>query len=486
MNVPRILLVGMILGVPAVAGGSMPPPLPQPQPGFGPPQILFVQLSGPGGARALVFQGAPEGRDFVIPVTLGLRPGYIYRVQLTDFPKHPGVSLFPTIEVRGTVSYPPDRQAHFDPVPIRFSSEDIDRVLAGSFLTKVYYLENTGKALGIVSKSDEPLEFEVRPGRDPLEEARTLGRPLLVVRLGERPVEREEMVLGGIAGTIHSPGDQGMAPASAPPCLPWACWPVYDPILGPRLAAEECLYDGGDDGLPAGIGPDGRLHGLDPADTVAEYSDSKGKRHVAISNRVCLFAPRYSVLRLEAAPGNYQAVTALAGSEATMGQTTLRLRQGLRENLKLAAAEAMLAEKKASETEASQGMVRIDQFAELALATGRINGIEVVGVCPPRPPGPDRPLVLCKWSDQQAVRIGEVVTFYLKYTNQGGQPITGVVVSDSLTSRLEYVAGSNQADRDATFTTQENEAGSVVLQWAISGTLLPGQSGMVRFQARVR
>jgi hypothetical protein len=33
---------------------------------------------------------------------------------------------------------------------------------------------------------------------------------------------------------------------------------------------------------------------------------------------------------------------------------------------------------------------------------------------------------------------------------------------------------------------QENEAGSLVLQWQIGGVLLPGQSGEVVFQASVR
>jgi hypothetical protein len=33
---------------------------------------------------------------------------------------------------------------------------------------------------------------------------------------------------------------------------------------------------------------------------------------------------------------------------------------------------------------------------------------------------------------------------------------------------------------------QQNEAGSVVLRWEVSGRLMPGQNGVVSFQARVR
>jgi uncharacterized repeat protein (TIGR01451 family) len=79
-----------------------------------------------------------------------------------------------------------------------------------------------------------------------------------------------------------------------------------------------------------------------------------------------------------------------------------------------------------------------------------------------------------------------VVTFMLKYSNHGGKPITDVAVTDSLTTRLEYVPGSSQSDRPAVFTTQPNEAGSSLLRWEITGRLLPGQSGVVRFQARIR
>ena len=66
------------------------------------------------------------------------------------------------------------------------------------------------------------------------------------------------------------------------------------------------------------------------------------------------------------------------------------------------------------------------------------------------------------------------------------EPITNVAVTDSLSGRLEYVAGSAEADRDAVFTTQENEAGSLILRWEIGGRLLPGDSGTLRFQVRVR
>ena len=98
----------------------------------------------------------------------------------------------------------------------------------------------------------------------------------------------------------------------------------------------------------------------------------------------------------------------------------------------------------------------------------------------------DAPLLLTKWSDRHDARVGDLVSISIKYSNQGGRPITDVVVADSLAARLGYVAGSAESSRNAVFTTEPNDAGSVVLRWQIGGTLLPGDSGVVRFKARVR
>jgi uncharacterized repeat protein (TIGR01451 family) len=127
---------------------------------------------------------------------------------------------------------------------------------------------------------------------------------------------------------------------------------------------------------------------------------------------------------------------------------------------------------------------------------GRVEGLKMVQAeaitrdltvcCNEVPCPPDKPLVLIKCADRQAAQVGDVVTFILKYSNHGGQPIADVAVTDSLTTRLEYVPGSAQSDRPAVFTTQQNEAGSLILRWEIMGRLMPGTSGVVRFQARIR
>ena len=88
------------------------------------------------------------------------------------------------------------------------------------------------------------------------------------------------------------------------------------------------------------------------------------------------------------------------------------------------------------------------------------------------PPGPKEP--------------GEIVTITIKYANTGSKAVSDLVVSDSLSGRLEYVPGSAASDRPANFTAAENEVGSVVVRWELPGMLLPGQTGMVKFKAKVR
>ena len=127
---------------------------------------------------------------------------------------------------------------------------------------------------------------------------------------------------------------------------------------------------------------------------------------------------------------------------------------------------------------------------------GKIQGLDVVSqtletrdltVCcnePPRPP--DKPLVLWKWADRTSAEVGDVVTFTLRYSNHGGRPISDIAVVDSLTGRLEYIPGSAKSSREAVFTLQANEVGSLTLRWEVAGDLQPGQSAVVKFQARVR
>jgi uncharacterized repeat protein (TIGR01451 family) len=512
---------------------------------------LYVRFLGPSGLHVTLYPTPKFKRTYPTPFQVGLRPGYIYRVQVSGFAGHPDVMVFPTLEVRGTLQLPPRLKSADYPAPVVFSNEDLTRVQAGSVLTRVVVLENPERATPAATTAAQPIEFQVPPGQDPLVEARERGRPVLIVRLGQRDFSPEDMARQAIPGTMLLPGDKGLGPAACLPWRPWASFPVYDPILGPRCPEEECLRDGGDHGQPAGINRNGQLQGLDPADTVAEYTDSQGRRRLAVSNCVCICVPRYVAILGETilaglttrlAPANATAAQAYSRRQALVVSAQTRQAEnlvGLRARERLSGTVNTQAPGRlnhlevlnAYRVEAGPGAllgtellhklteeqrVGLKRQVELAFrlsqpsgpagmqqivpgpaVVGRVQGVNVISTlqetreltvsCKEAPvPPPGTPLVLHKWADRQAAQVGDVVTLFLKYSNHGGQPITDVAVSDSLTGRLEYVSGSSKSDRDAVFTLQENEAGSVVLRWEIGGTLLPGQSGVVSFQARVR
>src|SRR5207237_10364980 len=138
--------------------------------------------------RATLPPDAPQDREFPDPLPAGLRPGHMYRVKITGFRDFPNLTFYPTLEVRGTLQGPKTVRPAQHPAPIVFTQDDLLRVLNGFLLTKVLYLEHPEQAIASASKPDQPLEIDVSPGADPVEEARLRGRPVLVVRTGEPEV----------------------------------------------------------------------------------------------------------------------------------------------------------------------------------------------------------------------------------------------------------------------------------------------------------
>lgn len=514
--------------------------------------LLYARVDAPPGVEATFYQGSPIGKTFPVPAPIGLRPGYVYRIKLSGFREHPGVALYPTLEVRGTLEVTPKLNPAEYPAPIPVNDQDIERAIAGAVVTKVVFLERPDSAVPEATRPNHPLEFEVPPGADAVAEARQRGRLMVIVRLGERAVPPEELARDSIPGTILMPGEKIMPPAAARPLFPPVPRVFFDPIAGIRPPDDECLYDGGDFGIPAGVDSQGNLRGVEPADTAAAYTDSHGVRHVAISNRICVCVPRFMVAVSVSGLGGYANVTVYgrtAGVEAqapmsAVAQSLLARQtealEGARSREKASGAIGIQGPNRLSivqvlnayDIEIGPGMalgteavykltaaerVRLAKQMEFAfrlfqpfagprgaeqIASGpRVVGIvagtgQTMGVvetrsfttCCSKVPlqAPDRPLVLFKWADRQSAQVGEVVTFFLKYSNLGGRPITDVAVSDSLTPRLEYVPGSARTDRPAVFTTRPNEAGSLLLHWEVTGSLLPTQTGVVSFQARIR
>jgi uncharacterized repeat protein (TIGR01451 family) len=477
----RFSLVLVLVVVPGALVAQYPAPVMLPPP-------LYVRLAGPPGMKVTVYRGSGQGQTLTAPCVIGFRPGYRYRLQLGNLEGRRGWTVYPALDVVGSLRMP-SVQAAGHPATLFFTDDDFASVAAGAVVSKVVVLERPETALPVASAADRPIEQTLPPNRDLLVQAQERGRPVLLLHLGGREYTAQELALQAIPGTMLLPGEKVLPPPRDPPCLPWLCYPLVDPLAGPDCPGDEmCFHDGGDNGSPAGYGPDGKLRGLDPSDTIAQFHDSKGNPKIAISNRVCLCVPRFVVLRTELS-------TAFNMAQTKTGDTRIFQAPG-----KVQIEANTLIQKQDSGVAGLNSQQRPSslQQEQHAYVTGRVEGLQLVssdtktgnvaGSCPaPEEAEPcDKPLVIIKWPDKCDPQIGEVVTFYIRYKNQGHRPITGIIVNDSLTARLEYVSGSARTDRDALFTTTPNEATSLRLRWEISGALQPGQTGIVSFQVRVR
>jgi hypothetical protein len=293
---------------------ALPPQfIAQPCPPLPPAPLLAVKFVAPNGVRVTTSPGSGESKLFPAPATFGFRPGYVYRVELSGLPNRPGETLYPEIEVRGSLAPRPGMNYMEYPAAINFSDLDLAKAAAGSLITKVVYLEDPTKAVPIKATADRPLEQLANVEEDAIRGAADSGRIVMIVRLGNRKPTEAELQKTVVSGTILGPGEMSLGRPAVPPPLAWSGIPLYDPISGPKPFTEECLTDGGDTRNRLGIRDSGKLGGLDATDVALEYTTGE-KRKVATSNQVCICVPRFAVQRVELNPsGLYFAYRLEAG-----------------------------------------------------------------------------------------------------------------------------------------------------------------------------
>ncbi|TWT41547.1 DUF11 domain-containing protein [Botrimarina hoheduenensis] len=305
-------------------------------------------------------------------------------------------------------------------------------------------------------------------------------------------------------------------------------WPV-----GP---SDEYLCDGGDNASPVGATHDNQIVGLEQEDTVGIYRTDDGRTLVAPSTRTCIYAPRFAAVRHVVQPmGAQQRMfvdevgDAFAAAESELRllpgtgvlNTTLRQQRGerppslFRGRQQAGAAERLLA---VAETRGLVGPYANLQIVHLGVMNGQenpivmrhslaaitwtgdqevqvtISGQGASAVFAAKQPGliyelgvPSSPrLRLVKLASENEAHPGDEVEFTLRFDNVGDAPIRDLVIVDNLTTRLEYVEDSAKASVDADFTTTRNEAGSLVLSWALKESLKPREGGVLTFRVRVR
>lgn len=304
-------------------------------------------------------------------------------------------------------------------------------------------------------------------------------------------------------------------------------------MVGPR---DEYLCDGGDDGLTAGVRADWQVEGLEQEDTIAHYDTVDGRTVVTPSNQVCIYAPRFGVVRrmvdlheyarsdmpggmetplsLAKIDENERAGTSLNQIEPTIDRAedpanAMSDRKQLGElgrdlvveeydgvlapyaDLQLIRAGTVSNNEKALVSRASLAAVTWagDQSPQITIGEKHAQA----GISDKQPGvvyhlhDPKKPhLRLVKLASSSAAKLGEEVEFTLRFDNIGSQVIGNVTIMDNLTTRLEYVEDSQTSSVEADFSTEPNPGGSVVLRWEITEPLEAGQGGILQFKCRVR
>jgi hypothetical protein len=167
--------------------------------GYCPPQSIEaaaaafqpIEIVGPPGTMVAMAENGRFVQPRPLPQVAGVLVGPLYRLRVSSIPNADGREVFPTVEVIHRMHAPRGQEARF-PIPIELTAEDLRLALDGHFITRVVYLEDPLTALPAAEDPEHPAWFDLGPGVDPIEEARRLGRPVAILRLGGRlPVEQD-------------------------------------------------------------------------------------------------------------------------------------------------------------------------------------------------------------------------------------------------------------------------------------------------------
>lgn len=305
------------------------------------------------------------------------------------------------------------------------------------------------------------------------------------------------------------------------------------PIRGPN---DEYLCDGGDYGVPAGVRTDREVQGLEQEDTIAHYDTVDGRTIVTPSNKVCIYAPRFGAIRRvidaqgytqstatggmlqEAAPVKAEDLGVAVVSLADLGPQLNRKDQPASllldrlmpgeldrdriaredvgtvapsEDLQMIAAHEVIGEEGAEIARKALGALAWSGVQAPQIILENVQAKAEVSVLSPgtvyalEEPNSPR-LRLIKLASTGSALPGEEIEFTLRYDNIGDREIENVTIVDNLTTRLRYVADSQESSREATFVSDPNDGGSLVLKWSLSEPLPPGEGGVITFRCQVR
>ncbi len=150
------------------------------------PYFQHVQVLAPDG---VCVAPAAEGHflePLPAPQLYAFQVGTLYRLRVTNIPLMTGIELFPTIEILDR-THPPIGEELRHAVVIEMTQEDLYAAIRGKFVTRVIYIEDPQSAFPIASRDQKGQGyFDVPAESDPIAVAKTLGRPIAILRIGGR------------------------------------------------------------------------------------------------------------------------------------------------------------------------------------------------------------------------------------------------------------------------------------------------------------
>jgi len=168
--------------------GVMRAPQPGPRLELGP----YVESVCPDTMQPVEIRG-PEGMLASIETASGwspLRPGPLrvavvvgagYRLRIGGGPGREGEEFFPSVRVLAKLATPPGQAWRF-PVEITIDEDDLRSAAEGALVRRVVYASCEAEKPDILPAA----WFDVKPGDDALEVARTLGDPVAEIVIGNR------------------------------------------------------------------------------------------------------------------------------------------------------------------------------------------------------------------------------------------------------------------------------------------------------------
>jgi len=146
-----------------------------------PLHVQPVEIRGPAGT--LVAIETAEGWSPMVPgpLRIGLVVGQPYRLRIGGLAGREGDELFPSVRILARMATPPGMDWRF-PVEVTIDEDDLSAAFAGSLVRRVVYVACEPEEPDLVPGG----WFDVKPGDDAFEVARTLGDPVAELVIGNR------------------------------------------------------------------------------------------------------------------------------------------------------------------------------------------------------------------------------------------------------------------------------------------------------------